>query len=510
MRRKVSKLFASVGLATLLCAFSPALAQTLGTAASFAVLANTTVTNVVTVGTIVTGDLGVSPGTAITGFPPGVVNGTIYPGGPIPSQAQADVTIAYDFLVAQTCTTNLTGQDLAGLILSPGVYCFNSTAQFSAGTLTLNGAGTYIFQIGSMITADTGSFVSLTSGATACDVWWQVGSSATLGPSASLSGNFLAFTSITLNGGTSISGRALARGGAVTMDTNTVTVCGPLPTETPTNTPTNTPTLVPTDTPTNTPTPTPTDTPTNTPTNTPTLTPTDTPTNTPTNTPTDTPTNTPTPTPTDTPTNTPTNTPTDTPTVTPTPTPTNTPTDTPTTVPSGTPTNTPTATGAATPTPTPPPGSADLVVSKSGSPNPVAPGETLTYTILVTNNGPAAATGVTLTDALPQALTFLSAAASQGSCSFADPTVTCAVGSLPAGQNATVTIRVVPQNFGSVANSATADADQAEGNPGDETGTTTTFVQGGAAPIPSLSPAMLGLLAMALAAAALLVLRRPF
>lgn len=129
----------------------------------------------------------------------------------------------------------------------------------------------------------------------------------------------------------------------------------------------------------------------------------------------------------------------------------------------------------------------------------------------MTNNGPADATGVTLTDTLSPTLTFVSAAPSQGTCSFADPTVSCALGSLSSGQAATVTIQVVPQSLGSVANSAAAEADQPDSNPGNDTGTTTTFVQGGAgAAIPVLSPAMLGLLAMALAAVALLVLRRAF
>ena len=133
MRRRSLRLIAGVGFAALLCSFSFAGAQTLGTAASFAVLANTAVTNVNNPGTIINGDLGVSPGTTITGFPPGVVNGTIYPGGSIAAQAQADVTIAYDFLAAQKCTTALTGQDLAGLILPPGVYCSATSAPVFGG-----------------------------------------------------------------------------------------------------------------------------------------------------------------------------------------------------------------------------------------------------------------------------------------------------------------------------------------------------------------------------------------
>jgi len=227
MESRYSRLLASVGFAALLCGSSPAWAQSLGTAASFAVLGGSTVTN--TGPSILTGDLGVSPGSAVTGFPPGLVTGgTIHAADAVALQAQNDVTTAYNFLAAQACGTDLTGQDLGGLTLTPGVYCFSSSAQLT-GTLTLNGPGIYIFQMGTSLTTASGSAVALTNGASACDVWWQVGSSATLGTTASLPGNILALTSITLNTGASASGRVLARNGAVTLDSNIVTGCAAAP-----------------------------------------------------------------------------------------------------------------------------------------------------------------------------------------------------------------------------------------------------------------------------------------
>jgi uncharacterized repeat protein (TIGR01451 family) len=228
----------------------------------------------------------------------------------------------------------------------------------------------------------------------------------------------------------------------------------------------------------------------------------------PTATPTATPTTTPTATatPTDTPTNTATATPTPTATATATETPTNTPTGTATVTPTGTLTATPTET--LTPTQTPVPGSADLVVAKSGSPNPIAQGQTLTYTIPVRNDGPAVATALTLTDTLPAGLTFVDAAANQGSCGFSSGTITCNLGTLSAGATASVTIRAVPQQAGTRVNSATATAAEPDPSPGDATGTTTTVVQAVGASIPIASPAALALLAVGLGLAAIALLRR--
>ncbi|HBL28825.1 MAG TPA: DUF3494 domain-containing protein [Acidobacteria bacterium] len=223
MKWKTLGFLNSAGFALLLCGSVPAVAQSLGTAGSFAVLGGSTVTN--TGPSSIVGNLGVSPGNAVTGFPPGLVTGgSIHAGDALALQAQNDATTAYNVLAGQACNTDLTGQDLGGLTLTPGVYCFSSSAQLT-GVLTLSGAGTYVFQIGSSLTTASGSSVVLTNGASACDVWWQLGSSATVGTAASLPGNVLALTSITLNTGASISGRALAQTGAVTLDGNNVSGC---------------------------------------------------------------------------------------------------------------------------------------------------------------------------------------------------------------------------------------------------------------------------------------------
>jgi len=309
----------------------------LGAADSFAVLANSTITN--TGDTVINGDLGLSPGTSVTNFPPGILNGTQYINDEVAAQAQTDLAKAYGDASDQPCTGNLTGQDLGSHTLTPGVYCFDSSVGLT-GELTLDGqndpSAVFIFQIGSTLTTAASSSVTLENEAQACNVFWRVGSSATLGAGTDFEGNILASASVTLTTGTNVAGRVLAQNAAVTLDTNIITkaICTevtPIPTPTETPTPTPTPTETPTPTPTVTSTPTPTETPTPTPTVTPTLTPTETPTPTPTETPTPTPTETPTPTPTATPTLTPTMTPTltPTPTETPTPTPTEAPTPTP-------------------------------------------------------------------------------------------------------------------------------------------------------------------------------------
>jgi len=201
-----------------------AVAPPLGTAVNFAVLAASTVTN--TGGTIVTGDLGVSPGTAITGFPPGTLVGTKHAADPVSLQAQSDTGIAYDALAAQGCDTTFgVPTDIGGMTFPPGVYCF-ATSVGLTGILTLDGLGNpnaiWVFKIGSTLTTASGSSVLLTNGSKTCNVFWQVGSSATIGSTTHFIGNILALTSITLNGGASVDGRALARNGAVTMDTNAV------------------------------------------------------------------------------------------------------------------------------------------------------------------------------------------------------------------------------------------------------------------------------------------------
>ena len=209
-----------------------AVAPTLGAAASFGVLGFSTVTN--TGPTVINGDLGVSPGTAVTGFPPGVVvaPGAIHAADALAAQAQSDVTTAYNALTSQACDVNLTGQDLGGLILTSGVYCFSSSAQLT-GQLTLDVQGdpnaVFIFKMGSTLTTASGSSVVFSNGGPSCNVFWQVGSSATFGTASAFAGNVVALASATLTTGVSVTGSVLARNGAVTLDTNTIARCGAAP-----------------------------------------------------------------------------------------------------------------------------------------------------------------------------------------------------------------------------------------------------------------------------------------
>jgi|GEM_PF-927433 len=235
----------SLLLPMLLLLAAPALAATLpnlGTAATYGVLAGTTVTN--TGPSRIRGGAGVSPGTAIVGFPPGTLTGSIHAGDPAAQQAQNDVASAYDGAAGQPCVTNLTGQNLGGQTLAPAVYCFNSSAQLT-GQLILDGQGNsasvFIFQIGSTLTTASNANVLLINGAQACNILWQVSSSTTLGTNTNFRGNILALTSITLNTSASSDGGLYARNGAVTLDANTVQACtGPAPTNTPQPSMTNT------------------------------------------------------------------------------------------------------------------------------------------------------------------------------------------------------------------------------------------------------------------------------
>ncbi|WP_227028096.1 DUF3494 domain-containing protein [Corallococcus soli] len=203
-----------------------AVAPSLGVAQSFAVLGASTVTN--TGPTVITGDLGLSPGTSITGFPPGVVIGTIHATDALAAQAQSDTTAAYNNLAGQPCDVTLPSAELGGLTLAPGVYCFSSASASLTGTLTLNAGGNpdavWVFKTASTLITASSSSVLLINGGQPCNVFWQVGSSATLGTNSDFVGNILALTSITLTTGVELNGRALARNGAVTLDSNTVTV----------------------------------------------------------------------------------------------------------------------------------------------------------------------------------------------------------------------------------------------------------------------------------------------
>ena len=198
----------------------------LGTAGNFAVLAGSTVTN--TGNTVVNGNLGVSPGTAVTGFGPGIVLGTINAGNAAAATAQNDLTAAYVDAAGRSCPGPALPGDIGGTTILPGVYC-NATSVGITGTVTLNGNGNpnavFIFQIGSTLTtAATNSNVNLIGGAQAANVFWQVGSSATLGTTTSFSGTIMAQASVTLNTGAALNGRALARTGAVTLANNAITV----------------------------------------------------------------------------------------------------------------------------------------------------------------------------------------------------------------------------------------------------------------------------------------------
>jgi hypothetical protein len=200
---------------------------TLGTAANFAVLGGSTVTN--TGPSVVNGNLGVSPGTAVTGFGPGIVlGGTIHAGDAVANQAQADLTAGYNDAAGRPCPGPPLPGDIGGTTVLPGVYCAASSVGIT-GTVTLNGNGNpnavFIFQIGTTLTtAANNSAVRLIGGAQAANVFWKVGSSATLGTSTIFNGTILAQASVTLTTGAAMNGRALARTGAVTLAGNAVTL----------------------------------------------------------------------------------------------------------------------------------------------------------------------------------------------------------------------------------------------------------------------------------------------
>ncbi|MFZ1135032.1 MAG: ice-binding family protein [Candidatus Korobacteraceae bacterium] len=199
-------------------------ASILNSANAFGILGASAVTN--TGPSVVGQDLGVWPGTSITGFPPGIVLGTIHNDDAVAMQAQADALTGYNYLAGLAPTQTLTGQDLGGLTLDPGVYFFASSAMMT-GQLTLDFQGMnnaiVVFQIGSTLTTASSSSVLVINPGTNDQVFWQVGSSATLGTTTAFYGSIIADASVTLNTGTTINcGRAIALTAAVTMDDNTV------------------------------------------------------------------------------------------------------------------------------------------------------------------------------------------------------------------------------------------------------------------------------------------------
>lgn len=228
----------------------------LGTAGSFAVLAGSTVTN--TGSSVISGDLGLSPGSAVTGFPPGTLNGTQQTANSAAVQAQVDLTVAYN--AAGQTPVSTVPTELGGTTKTAGVYDSASGTFGLTGVLSLDAQGdpnaVFIFKTASTVITAGASRVNLINGAQACNVFWQVGSSATLGTNSTFKGNILALTSITLTTGANVEGRVLARNGAVTLDSNTITkavcaapVVAPTPTPAPVVEPTPAPVVAPTPTP---------------------------------------------------------------------------------------------------------------------------------------------------------------------------------------------------------------------------------------------------------------------
>jgi hypothetical protein len=195
----------------------------LGVAKSFAVLAGQGVTN--TGATVVNGDLGTSPDPAVSGFPPGKVHGAIHKADAVALHAQKALTTAYNDAAGRTPVTTI-GKELGGKTLTPGVYNSNSGTFQITGTLTLDAQGdpngVFIFQMASTLVTASSSLVSLLGGAQACTVWWQVGSSATLGTHSTFAGNILALTSIQVKTRVTVDGRVLARNASVTLDDDTI------------------------------------------------------------------------------------------------------------------------------------------------------------------------------------------------------------------------------------------------------------------------------------------------
>jgi len=215
--------FLYIAALLLVLAFT-AQASVLGTAGSFGVLGGSAITN--TGASVVSQNMGVSPGTAISGFPPGSVLGSVHDNDAVASQALADALTGFNSLAGLATTLTLTGQDLGGLTLDPGVYFFATSAQMT-GQLTLDFQGksnqTIVFQIGTALTTASASSVLVINPGMNDQVYWQVGSSATLGTTTDFYGSILADQSVTLNTGANIDcGRAIGLNAAVTLDTNKI------------------------------------------------------------------------------------------------------------------------------------------------------------------------------------------------------------------------------------------------------------------------------------------------
>jgi hypothetical protein len=219
LRHSVSALTASAAL-LLPLQLAGAATVDLGAATPFAILAGTGITN--TGPTTVIGDIGSFPTPAMTGFASVSLTGSIHAADAVAQNAQLSLSNAYTDAATRTPLVSFgPAANLSGMTLLPGIYNSSSSLEFS-GTLTLDAAGDpaafWIFQAGSTLVTAPGSSISLINGAEPCSIFWQVGSSATLGTNSAFDGTIIALTSITLNSGTTIDGRALALNGAVTMD----------------------------------------------------------------------------------------------------------------------------------------------------------------------------------------------------------------------------------------------------------------------------------------------------
>ncbi len=222
-----SKAFALASLLMLVFAASASAAQPpvgLGAAYPFALLGGSTITN--TGNSVINGEMGLHPGTAITGFPPGTVNGAVHKTDAVALNAKADLTVAYKDAAGRSLSAT-SSPDIGGKTLKPGVYRTGSVPSLGlTGNLTLDAQGdpraVFIFQVESTLTTATDSSVSLLNGAQACNVYWQIGSSATLGTRTAFKGNILALSSISVNNGVVVEGRLLARNGAVTLINDTI------------------------------------------------------------------------------------------------------------------------------------------------------------------------------------------------------------------------------------------------------------------------------------------------
>jgi hypothetical protein len=197
----------------------------LGSTSTLAVLAGASVTS--TGATTITGDMGLSPGSSIGGFPPGILNGVQHVNDNISTQAKLDLTAAYNDLAGRTSTDIVTlSGNIGGLTLTPGLYKSTSSLAISSGDLTFDAKGNanaiFIIQIATTLTTTSGRKVILAGGALASNIFWQVGSSATFGTTSVFKGSVLAMQSITLNTGATIDGRVLARTGSITLAGNTI------------------------------------------------------------------------------------------------------------------------------------------------------------------------------------------------------------------------------------------------------------------------------------------------